>query len=131
MNSRAHLIAGLIGPLLLAIAASILLNGDGFRTVIVEFGKSPALVFLSGIITLVAGLAIVRAHNVWSGGWQVIITIFGWLALIGGLVRIVFPLQTSALVVSAANSGLLISVFAVIPLALGAYLTWQGWRHVA
>jgi hypothetical protein len=30
-------------------------------------------------------------HNVWVLGWPVIITILGWLAVIGGTVRILAP----------------------------------------
>ena len=131
MTTRAHFIAGLIGPLLMAMASSMLINGNDFRAVIADIGKSPALILFSGIVTLVAGLAIVRLHNVWSGGWQIIVSIFGWLALIGGFVRIVLPFQTAALAESFANTGFPIPVIALFPLVLGAYLSWQGWRPVA
>jgi hypothetical protein len=35
---------------------------------------------------LVAGLAIVRAHNGWKEGWPVLVTVLGWFAILGGLV---------------------------------------------
>ena len=41
----------------------------------------------------VAGLAIVRAHNRWVAAWPVLVTVLGWLALIGGLCRMLFPIQ--------------------------------------
>ena len=78
---------------------------------------------------MLGGLAIVRLHNVWTGGWEVIVTIFGWLATIGGLVRILWPRQMSDLAAGAAGTSFPITVFALLPLVLGAYLTWQGWRH--
>ena len=34
-----------------------------------------------------AGLAIVLVHNVWTFDWRVIITILGWLAVLGGIFR--------------------------------------------
>ena len=49
------------------------------------------LIYLSGVLSLLAGLAIVIAHNRWSGGWPVIITVLGWLMVIGGVIRIVVP----------------------------------------
>jgi hypothetical protein len=33
----------------------------------------------------------VRVHNHWAADWAVLVTIFGWLLLIGGLVRMLFP----------------------------------------
>jgi hypothetical protein len=56
-----------------------------------EFIVSRPLLFLSGLLTLIGGLAIVNTHNVWQGGWPVIITVFGWLAVIGGAARMLFP----------------------------------------
>jgi len=35
----------------------------------------------------VAGLAVVRAHNVWARNWTVLITLTGWFFLALGLVR--------------------------------------------
>lgn len=37
---------------------------------------------MSGFFALVMGLAIVNAHIVWVMDWPVIITIFGWAAVI-------------------------------------------------
>ena len=39
---------------------------------------------------LVAGLAIVRAHNVWTWGWPVLLTLVGWFFIAGGLARMFF-----------------------------------------
>ena len=38
-----------------------------------------------------AGLAIIRAHNRWTWRWPVIVTLTGWIALIGGLWRMAVP----------------------------------------
>jgi hypothetical protein len=32
-------------------------------------------------------MAIVRAHNRWSRGWPVLVTLVGWVAIFGGLFR--------------------------------------------
>ena len=53
-----------------------------------EFLRSRALIYLSGLLTMTAGLAIVLTHNVWVADWPVLITMLGWLATIGGAVRI-------------------------------------------
>jgi hypothetical protein len=82
-------LAKLIGPVLLAGAAGILVNGATYRLLVDEFLRSRALIYLSGILAMTAGLAIVLTHNVWVANWPVLITIFGWLGTIGGAVRII------------------------------------------
>jgi len=41
------------------------------------------VLFLAGVIAVIAGLAMVLGHNVWSGGaLPVIVTLVGWSTLI-------------------------------------------------
>ena len=47
----------------------------------------PPVVYLSGVLMFVAGLAIVRAHNIWVRNWRVLITLSGWSFLLLGLIR--------------------------------------------
>ena len=84
-------IAGLIGPTLVAIAAGMLLNIGSLPTLAEQVSRDPALIFVSGILLFVAGLAIVRVHNRWTNGWPVLVTVLGWLAVLGGLARMLFP----------------------------------------
>jgi hypothetical protein len=58
-----------------------------------QVSRDPALIFfLACILMFVAGLAVMRVHNRWTGGWPLLGTIFGWFAVLGGLARIVFRL---------------------------------------
>src|SRR6187399_1348576 len=84
-------LAKLIGPVCLVIGIALLINGAAFRTLAGEFLNNPALMFLSGVITLPAGLAVVLTHNVWVADWRVLITIIGWLTAISGAFRLVAP----------------------------------------
>jgi hypothetical protein len=94
--ATAVFLAKLIGPVMLVAAVSFLIHTKAYRAIAQEFMRSAALIYLSGILAMVAGLAIVLAHNVWILDWRVLITIFGWLALVGGAVRIALPDQTRA-----------------------------------
>jgi hypothetical protein len=67
----------LIGPTLVVVAAALLLNLGSFPALAQQVSREPALLLLSGILLFVSGLAIVRAHNVWTGGWAVLVTAIG------------------------------------------------------
>ncbi|MFA5337823.1 MAG: hypothetical protein WC330_05785, partial [Candidatus Omnitrophota bacterium] len=77
-------LAQLIGPFIVLISIGMLLNLKVYRQIIEDFLKSTALIYISGLITFVTGLAIVLFHNLWVADWRVIITVFGWLTLIKG-----------------------------------------------
>lgn len=47
----------------------------------------PPVVYLSGTLMFVGGLAIVRAHNNWGRDWTVLVTLSGWFFLVLGLFR--------------------------------------------
>lgn len=84
-------LARLMGPAAIVMGAAMLINPVNMREMANDFLEHRGLIFLAGILTLVAGLAIVLTHNVWVAGWPVIITIVGWLSVVGGIFRIVFP----------------------------------------
>ena len=80
----AVLIVRLVGPLFVAIGIGILLNAPFYAGMIVEAVHSPTLVYLSGVASLLAGLAILNAYRAWTANWRVIVTVLGWLCVIGG-----------------------------------------------
>ena len=84
-------LAKLIGPLALALGLGVLLNRDAVRAVLGEFIHNRAIMFLAGMISFPAGLAVVLVHNVWVADWPVIITVMGWLTTITGAFRLVAP----------------------------------------
>src|ERR1700720_997611 len=89
--STSVFLARLIGPVMLVIGLAVFANQRAFRELAEEFLASPALVFLSGLLIMPVGLAIVLTHNIWAADGRVMITLFGWLNAIGGAIRVVGP----------------------------------------
>jgi multisubunit Na+/H+ antiporter MnhG subunit len=80
-NSRQ--LGGLVGP---AIGVILLSEFPLIQPHLYD-AQTPAVIYLSGVIMFVAGLAVVRAHNVWEKNWTVLITLTGWFLLLLGLLR--------------------------------------------
>jgi hypothetical protein len=76
-------IAGLVGPTIVAMVAS------EFPLVQPHLydAQIPPVVYLSGVLMFVGGLAIVRAHNYWVRDWTALVTLSGWFFLALGLFR--------------------------------------------
>ena len=88
--------------------------------------KDKPLMYFVSVLELAAGLAIVLNHNIWSGGWPVIITVIGWLMVIEGIAVSLLSYNTmSKLFKGFTNSGWL-NFWAVIAIIFGAYLTYVG-----
>src|SRR5713101_2235881 len=87
-------LAKLIGPVFLAVGIGLLMNAVVYRKLAEEFLGSAALIYLSGLLTMTAGMALILNHNVWAADWPIVITILGWLAAIGGAARIIAPQGT-------------------------------------
>ena len=119
MSNSAY-IARLLGPALIGITVTEWMNLDIFTAAI---GPSFAThVYLNGALLFVAGLAILRAHNVWSRRWPVLITLVGWVAVVGGLSRMVAPVSAQ----QAGQSLAIVYASLVALLATGIILTFKS-----
>ena len=122
-------LARLIGPFFAVCGIALIFNVDAFRAIGAEIVKSPGLVYLAGLLALATGLAIVNTHNQWTADWRVVITLLGWLCVVGGVLRLVFPQPMTAFgasVLAAASDAWIIGEGIVI-FALGMWLSYVGY----
>ena len=127
--SNSVFIARLIGPVMLVVGLAVLVNQRAFRELAEEFLASRALLFLSGLLIMPAGLAIVLTHNIWAADGRVMITLFGWLNVIGGAVRLFAPayvMQTGRAMLKRPQ---FIPVAAAIWVVAGSLFCIFGFRH--
>jgi hypothetical protein len=80
--------------------------------------NSAPAVYLNGLLLFVAGLSIVRAHNLWTNSWPVVVTLVGWFAILLGLLRMFAPEAQRA----NQNAPATITVASVVG-AVGLFLT--------
>ncbi len=128
--STSKTIAALLGPTLVASGAMVLANLDAMPALIEGMAQSPMLVVLAGYAAFVPGLAIVYFHNRWTGGWPVLVTVMGWLSLVVGLIRMIFPTQFAAMAskLAPAPSGALIAI-GVVFLLIGGFLSFKAFKR--
>jgi hypothetical protein len=131
---RSKYIARLMGPVMLVIgigmALGLIIEGESYSSLLKEFIGSRALIFITGVLALLAGLAIVNAHNLWVRDWRVIVTILGWLLVLRGIMLLLFPaiVQTLGDRVVAATSGIVAG--AAITFVIGAILSIMGYEDL-
>jgi hypothetical protein len=115
-------IAGLVGPALIAmlVAEFPLVQPHLYDAQI------PPVVYLSGILMFVAGLAIVRAHNRWAANWTVLVTLTGWFFLGLGLFRM-FAAEAYRRGSARTPSAVFMALEGIL-LALAVTMTYKAYR---
>jgi uncharacterized protein YjeT (DUF2065 family) len=121
------LLAKLVGPVMLVLGLFVTLNPARMRRIGREFLDSDALIFISGIITLPVGLAIVVTHNIWAADWRALITLIGWIFVLAGLARIALPDALKSVGETMLEKPTMIAAPGALMALIGGYLSWQGY----
>ncbi len=89
--------------------------------------RSPPLLLFVEVIGLMAGLALVLGHDVWSGGvLPVVVTLLGWLVLIRGAALLAMPENAKIRLFETLRYEERFHVYMGVVLILGIYLTVAG-----
>jgi len=130
MSPRTPFLSRLIGLYAILVALSMFSRGQASAETVAALLQNPSMVFVLGVVMLAAGLAMVLAHNIWSGGaLVVVVTLVGWMTLIKSLVFLFLPPEMEArLFLERLHYQQLFYLYWALPLVLGLYLTYGGFR---
>lgn len=118
-------IAGLLGPTIVAMVAS------EFPLVQPHLydQQIPTVVYLSGVLMFVGGLAVIRAHPRWVRDWTVLITLSGWFFLVLGLLRM-FGASHYLSGAAQTNTAVFMALEGIL-FVLGVFMTYKAYRRGA
>jgi len=128
MSPRTLFLSKLIGLYCILVALSMVTRKQATVERVTALVQNPSMMFVLGVIALAAGLAMVLAHNIWSGGaLVVIVTLVGWGTLVKGLLFLFLPPEMEAgFFLRQLHYQQLFYLYTVISLVLGIYLTYGG-----
>ena len=128
MSPRTVFLSRLVGLYCILIALSMMTRRQATVETVTALLQSPSMMLILGIITLTAGLAMVLAHNIWSGSaLAVVVTLVGWITLIKSLFFLFLPPEMEArLFLGQLRYEQLFYLYGAISLVLGVYLTYSG-----
>ncbi|MFZ0135525.1 MAG: hypothetical protein WAK89_00575 [Candidatus Sulfotelmatobacter sp.] len=130
MSPRTHFLSRLFGLYCILLALSMMTRKQATVETVTAIVQSPSMMLILGVITLAAGLAMVLAHNIWSGGvLVVVVTLVGWITLIKSLFFLFLPPEMDArLFLEQLHYQQLFYVYTALSLVLGVYLTYGGFK---
>lgn len=119
-------LARIIGPLFILVGIGVLMNTKHYGAMATDFIKNAELYYFSGATAFVAGMAIVLHHNLWVADWRVVITILGWISIVKGTARILFPMLGAEISGSYIKSEGTLRGGSILIMAIGAWLAYKG-----
>ena len=110
----------------IAVGIGILINPDFYKKLFEDFIENASVLYLGGITVLVVGYLILAFHNTWTKDLSVIITIFGWLALIKGILILIQPKIMIALSKAMVKKESILKIEAIAVIILGLAFSFLG-----
>ena len=110
----------------IAVGVGILINPDFYKKVYQDFIDNGMALYFGGFTALAIGYLLVTFHNVWEMDWHVIITIFGWIALIKGMLILVRPQAIIAIAKVFVNNEKALKIEAIVVLLIGLLFSFLG-----
>lgn len=121
-------LAKIFGVLLTVLAVSLLTSKKNLD-LIFNIYKSREFIFLTGIISILAGTYLILTHNVWEMNWRGLITLFGWAAMAKGLIRLLKPQTTESTLAYFKKNKSATQMLTITVLILGLYLLHAGFLN--
>jgi len=118
-------IAKLFAVVYLMIGLGMLLSPAYYQKLMGDMLKNPFVFYFGGMLAAVIGFLLVTYHNIWESSWVVVVTIFGWLALLKGFMFLVFPGHVAFWQGMFKKKGHMF-IWALIVLAFGLFFGYYG-----
>src|SRR5579864_7093917 len=83
-------LAKVLGPYLFIMAIVMYTNMHRIKNMIND-ANGRFFMLVSGAKLLLFGLLIVACNNVWEGNWKSLISLIGWVLIVRGVLRLLFP----------------------------------------
>ena len=130
MSPHSRFLAKMIGLSLCLLALTMLVNRDGALIAFAALARDSASLWVSGMVGMTAGVALVLSHNLWTGGVPtIVVTMVGWIILIKSVVALMVPQGFVEDLTGKVLTPPFLLADGVALLALGLYLTIAAYRN--
>ena len=120
-------LARLLGPMFVVVAVALFFRPAMFRTILRDLIDSPLWLYFAGFLGLLAGMALIVTHNVWTADWRAVITLVGWSSLIRALISIFQPQWIVAAGTAILRRSEIFVAAAIVDLIIGLVLSYYGY----
>lgn len=118
--------AKLFGLYFLIAGGIIMMRQKSFMPIFTEILGTRPLLLLMGCAELLAGLAIVLAHPIFTADWQGVITLIGAWMIVEGIIYLAMPYTKVGKLMRQFNTPSWYTSGGLVAIVLGGYLAGKG-----
>jgi len=127
MTALTIFLARLIALFAILVSLSMVLHKRVMVETTTALLRNGPLLLITGMVGLVAGLAMVLSHNIWSGGaLPVVVTLSGWIILVRSLILLFLSPEVKVRLYERFRFENFFYLYAGIIFVFGVYLTWAA-----
>ena len=117
-------LAEFLGIYIVLMCVVMIVHRQAMLEIMAAFVNQRPLIFILAMLRILIGLAIVVAHNRWSGTLGVVVTLIAWITLLRGVALLLLPHQTERRVLGLFERGEVYYGTAAIGAVLGLWLAF-------
>lgn len=118
-------LGGIFGPFLIILGIWMLFYHANMMKVFTSIRSTPGVLYTLGIVNLLVGLTVLNLFNKWILDLSILVTLFGWLILLRGLLGLFAPQFLYKKIMSDKKT---FKIKGVIVLLWGIGMTWLAFR---
>lgn len=126
-GARTRLMCRILGPFLLVVALTIFTRYETMPVLLPAFMRDAPLLFVTGVFTLLTGLAILAFHPHWNTWPAIAVSVIGIVIVLRGAALMIAPEVVIGMAEHVVRWPISMLVLTTIALACGGWLTFVGW----
>lgn len=119
-------LAQVFGLYLLISSAGLLLHPFATQELMSKWSSDRVIVFFGGFFALLIGVPLILLHNVWTGTWEILVTVLVWTIFLKGLMRVLAPDAVVGCTTLIASRPQVLRGLLVFMMLVGLYLCYVG-----
>lgn len=120
-------ISKFLGPVILVLSIPMIVTPKSLQETSKRFLADSPLILVSGVLAMTAGLSIVNTHDIWVMDWPLIVTLFGWALVLGGVIRVIAPRTVEKVGGKMLDRPVMMRIAGVFWGLLGVFLTFKAY----
>ena len=116
----------IFGIAYLSMGFGMVINGGYYYKVFKEIQNNPSIMYIFGVFALFLGWILITLYGCKSGGWGIIVPIFGWAGFIKGILILIFPTQMANLTKIIVSKESCVAKLGVMMVIFGLLLGYVG-----
>lgn len=123
--NNAIVISQVLGFLFTILGLSVIIHKKNTAAALDLIIGNQGFLWLWGFVALAIGAVIVAFNSTWTYGWQLVIAILGWVAILKGTFIIIFPKSTASFYKKMNKDGIL-AIGGFVLFFLGLIMLYAG-----